>query len=351
MLPEQRIPSARRRSPRPIGVPLTGDRGQSLAQSLGRADARAAASWRRSSAPPPACSRPRPARSRSPTPRTASSSTRRPGARARPRSSACGCRRASASPARSSRAATACSCPSAARTRASPARSPPAPATCPYTMVVAPLIRDGKPIGVPLGARPPRRRPVPARGPGQGRAVRRPGRRRARPGHVPAVDHRRPHLARPESASWTIVLADVASHPLGCAVMSSDSHFDAIVVGSGFGGSVTAYRLAEAGKRVLVLERGRPYPPGSFTRSPYRARESFWDPPRGLTGMYHYWSFKGIDALVVGRPRRRLADLRQRVPAQGRALVRRTRTSTTAATSTGRSTARTSTRTTTASRR
>ena len=80
--------------------------------------------------------------------------------------------------------------------------------------------------------------------------------------------------------------------------MSLDTHYDAIVVGSGFGGSVTAYRLAEAGKRVLVLERGRPYPPGSFTRSPYRARESFWDPPRGLVGMYHYWSFKGIDALV-----------------------------------------------------
>ena len=80
--------------------------------------------------------------------------------------------------------------------------------------------------------------------------------------------------------------------------MTPDSHYDAIVVGSGFGGSVTAYRLAEAGRRVLVLERGRPYPPGSFTRSPYRARESFWDPPRGLTGMYHYWSFRGIDSLV-----------------------------------------------------
>jgi cholesterol oxidase len=79
--------------------------------------------------------------------------------------------------------------------------------------------------------------------------------------------------------------------------MTSD-HYDAIVVGSGFGGSVTAYRLADAGKRVLVLERGRPYPPGSFTRSPYRARESFWDPERGLTGMYHYWSFRGIDSLV-----------------------------------------------------
>jgi cholesterol oxidase len=80
--------------------------------------------------------------------------------------------------------------------------------------------------------------------------------------------------------------------------MTSDSHFDAVIVGSGFGGSVTAYRLAEAGKRVCVLERGRPYPPGAFTRSPYRARESFWDPPRGLTGMYHYWSFRGIDSLV-----------------------------------------------------
>ena len=79
--------------------------------------------------------------------------------------------------------------------------------------------------------------------------------------------------------------------------MTSD-HYDAIVVGSGFGGSVTAYRLADAGKRVLVLERGRPYPPGSFTRSPYRARESFWDPSHGLVGMYHYWSFRGIDSLV-----------------------------------------------------
>jgi cholesterol oxidase len=76
------------------------------------------------------------------------------------------------------------------------------------------------------------------------------------------------------------------------------THFDAIVVGSGFGGSVMAYRLAEAGQRVCILERGRAYPPGSFTRSPYRARESFWAPQHGLTGMYHYWSFKGIDALV-----------------------------------------------------
>ena len=99
-------------------------------------------------------------------------------------------------------------------------------------------------------------------------------------------------------------------------------HFDAIVVGSGFGGSVTAYRLAEAGKRVLVLERGRPYPPGSFTRSPYRARESFWDPPHGLVGHVPLLVLPRHRRAGVRRPRRRLAHLRQRVHPQGRELVR-----------------------------
>ena len=33
-----------------------------------------------------------------------------------------------------------------------------------------------------------------------------------------------------------------------------ETHFDAVVVGSGFGGSVMVYRLAEAGLRVCLLE-------------------------------------------------------------------------------------------------
>jgi cholesterol oxidase len=75
-------------------------------------------------------------------------------------------------------------------------------------------------------------------------------------------------------------------------------HFDAVIVGSGFGGSVTAYRLAEAGQRVCVLERGKPYPPGSFPRSPDSLSRNFWDPSEGLYGMFNVWSFSGIDALV-----------------------------------------------------
>ena len=79
---------------------------------------------------------------------------------------------------------------------------------------------------------------------------------------------------------------------------SADSHFDAVIVGSGFGGSVSAYRLAEAGLRVLLLERGRRYPPGSFPRSPYRFRRAFWDPSEGLYGMFSIWSFDHIGAVV-----------------------------------------------------
>lgn len=42
--------------------------------------------------------------------------------------------------------------------------------------------------------------------------------------------------------------------------------YDAIVVGSGFGGAVAACRLAQAGLQVAIIERGRRYPKGSFPR-------------------------------------------------------------------------------------
>lgn len=74
--------------------------------------------------------------------------------------------------------------------------------------------------------------------------------------------------------------------------------FDAIIIGSGFGGGVSACRLAEAKRSVAVLERGKRYPPGSFGRSPREFAASFWDPSRGLHGMFDLWSFRGLEALV-----------------------------------------------------
>jgi cholesterol oxidase len=75
-------------------------------------------------------------------------------------------------------------------------------------------------------------------------------------------------------------------------------HFDAVIIGSGFGGSVMAYRLAEAGLRVCLLERGKAYPPNSFARAPYDLGRNFWDPSEGLYGMFDVWSFRGTGALV-----------------------------------------------------
>ena len=80
--------------------------------------------------------------------------------------------------------------------------------------------------------------------------------------------------------------------------MSTPELFDAVIVGSGFGGSVMAYRLAEAGLRVCLLERGKAYPPNSFPRAPYDLGKNFWDPSEGFYGMFDVWSFKRSGALV-----------------------------------------------------
>ncbi|MGI9424830.1 MAG: NAD(P)-binding protein, partial [Hyphomicrobiaceae bacterium] len=51
-------------------------------------------------------------------------------------------------------------------------------------------------------------------------------------------------------------------------------HYDVVVVGSGYGGGVSASRLSRAGKRVAVLERGREIVTGEFpSRFPDMRRE------------------------------------------------------------------------------
>ena len=81
--------------------------------------------------------------------------------------------------------------------------------------------------------------------------------------------------------------------------MAVEEHFDVIVVGTGFGGSLTALRLAEAGRSVLVLERGQPHAPGSFARTPYAMRTNYWAPARDSYGLFDLWAFDALDMVMA----------------------------------------------------
>jgi cholesterol oxidase len=70
--------------------------------------------------------------------------------------------------------------------------------------------------------------------------------------------------------------------------------YDWIVIGSGFGGSVAALRLAEKGYRVAVLECGRRYRDEDFAESTWNLRRYYWMPKLGLRGIFRMTTFKDV---------------------------------------------------------
>ena len=76
--------------------------------------------------------------------------------------------------------------------------------------------------------------------------------------------------------------------------MTNETTADVIVIGSGFGGSVTALRLAEKGYRVTVLEAGRRFTPDTLPKSSWDLRAFLWMPRLGLTGMQRITWLKDV---------------------------------------------------------
>ena len=62
--------------------------------------------------------------------------------------------------------------------------------------------------------------------------------------------------------------------------------YDYIIIGSGFGGSVSALRLGEKGYQVLVLEKGKRYGSEDFPRTNWNLRKNLWVPGLGLYGIW-----------------------------------------------------------------
>lgn len=61
--------------------------------------------------------------------------------------------------------------------------------------------------------------------------------------------------------------------------------YDVLIVGSGFGGSVTALRLVEKGYRVGVLEAGRRYADADFAKTSWDLKRFLWAPRFGCFGI------------------------------------------------------------------
>lgn len=79
--------------------------------------------------------------------------------------------------------------------------------------------------------------------------------------------------------------------------------FDFLVIGSGFGGSVAALRLAEKGYSVCVLEAGKRWRPQDFPKTNWDLKKFIWAPLFGCHGIQRFWlceDFMGLGGAGVG---------------------------------------------------
>lgn len=67
--------------------------------------------------------------------------------------------------------------------------------------------------------------------------------------------------------------------------MAKELHFDVVVIGSGFGGSVTALRLREKGYSVAVLEAGKRFADKDFPKTSWRVNKFLFAPALGCYGI------------------------------------------------------------------
>jgi cholesterol oxidase len=76
-----------------------------------------------------------------------------------------------------------------------------------------------------------------------------------------------------------------------------EQHYDWIIIGSGFGGSVSAHRLTQKGYKVLVIEKGRRFGPEDFPKTNWDLKRWMWNPAMGLKGIFKMSFMKHMTVL------------------------------------------------------
>ena len=74
--------------------------------------------------------------------------------------------------------------------------------------------------------------------------------------------------------------------------------YDVLIIGSGFGGSVTALRLTEKGYRVGVLEAGRRFSDEEFAKTSWNLRKFLWMPKLGMYGIQRIHLLRNVMILA-----------------------------------------------------
>jgi cholesterol oxidase len=76
--------------------------------------------------------------------------------------------------------------------------------------------------------------------------------------------------------------------------MAESYDYDYIVIGSGFGGSVAAHRLAEKGYRVAIMEMGLRWNAQNLPNTNWRIWRWIWRPKLGLRGFFNLTPFRHV---------------------------------------------------------
>jgi len=80
-------------------------------------------------------------------------------------------------------------------------------------------------------------------------------------------------------------------------MIMGEAIYDYVIIGSGFGGSVSALRLAEKGYSVLILERGKRFEDRDFPKTNWNIWKSLWLPIMRCFGTWEMTFMNGVIAL------------------------------------------------------